>query len=232
MSANVPKGDEDRRGVLRTVGAAGEGSPTHGAGEWLQAAVPVRRLWLVAGGLALLAAVLAAVVLGVSGGGTSVAQPSLYHGSVTVTDEPTRFWQNLDPKSVTFADAEGVEGTTALHVSMNRPRAFFTVLGHTFAAPRDLAATRWLFLEFLGTGKGASYSFILDYNAEHTKSAVYNFVDTSSGWRVIPFDLLAPGQGDPPTSSDPVVSVRLATPAKRNTGDFTVGRITTSRPQQ
>jgi hypothetical protein len=233
MSAVTPPNKRDEARPLRTIedpaaGQTGRAAPQRAA-ELLTRHVTLPVYLLAIAVLALLAMLAALVFTG--GDEQAGSSANLYVGPALVAGEPGGFWENIDGENVTTSVTAGVAGD-ALAVELGEGREFFSVLEHNFAEPTPFAGTRWLFLEFRGTGDGAAYTLLLDSNAEREDSAVYNFVDTSDGWRVLSFDLLTPGEGDAPAAGGaaPLVKLRLTTD-KENAGSFAVGRLSTSQPQ-
>ena len=237
MSAVTPPNERDEARPLRTIeqpastdaGPAATPSAAQRGTQLLTRHVTLPLYLLAIAVLALLAMLAALVFTG--GGDSTTTAAKLYAGPAMVAADPAAFWQNIDAGNVTTSTTAGVAGD-ALAVELGAGREFFSVLEHNFPEPTPFAGTRWLFLEFRGTGEGAAYTIILDSNAERENSAVYNFVDTSDGWRVLSFDLLTPGEGDAPAAGDaaPLVKLRLTTD-KENAGSFAVGRLSTSQPQ-
>lgn len=195
----------------------------------LSTSVSARR-WLLATVATLLVAVGVVVGAGVvAATRTEVAvaeAPALLTGADLVSaGEATTFWTSPSVPAVRLADTEGVDGASAVGVTVAAKRRFFTIVEHDFPKAQDWSKRPWLFLEFRGTASGSVYSISLALAGDRSLS--YDFVDTSAGWSVLAFDLLDPDEGEAPGGSR-VTSVKIASASKNAAASFALGRLSLS----
>jgi hypothetical protein len=200
-------------------------APAKRAARWQLPKAPDLEDPLMLGAIVAAAGVLIAVlalahVFG--GGGSSV---KLYQGVPAVQDDNS-FWRSVDPRVST--KTVGAPGGNAAGANLGQGRASFTALQWTFAKAQTFYGHRWLFVTFKGNATGNAYTFFVDFKPRHANSAGYTIVDTSNAWRAVAMDLTNPDLGKGPFDLRHVISVRMTTDSKDQTGSFDVGRMTLS----
>lgn len=196
-----------------------------------------RRRWTL-GVLVLLIALAAVVVVATRSEPATVAKPVArtasapvyFTGAEVISTVPAKeFWASPSASAIRLASVEGVDGASAVAVTVAPKREFFTIVEHQFPKAQVWSKRPWLFLEFRGKATGAVYSLSIALVGD--RSVSYAFVDTTSGWSVLAFDLSNPDEGKAPGDTR-VTSVRVASPSKDAAATFALGRLSISAPQR
>ena len=160
----------------------------------------------------------------------TASAPVYFTGAEVISTVPAKeFWASPSASAIRLASVEGVDGASAVAVTVAPKREFFTIVEHQFPKAQVWSKRPWLFLEFRGKATGAVYSLSIALVGD--RSVSYAFVDTTSGWSVLAFDLSNPDEGKAPGDTR-VTSVRVASPSKDAAATFALGRLSISAPQR
>jgi hypothetical protein len=157
---------------------------------------------------------------------TPLSAGELESQALDVAPDPNTFWRVLEPDHVR-ATAQG-----GLLLALSPTRHLHTIVEHHFARALDWSGANHLLLRFRGTGTGATYRFVVDFNRVHHRSASLFFTDRRSGWQTASFAGVGIGSTAPERWSH-VTAIRLATDDRTTSGLLEIGalRIATAPPR-
>ena len=117
---------------------------------------------------------------------------------------------------------------TGLALTMVSGRRFHTIVQHSFGRGLDWSGIDHLLLRFKGTGGGARYRLVVDFNREHAGSRSFFFDDRRTGWQIAGFAMSGAMSGRTSPLSH-VVSVRIAMDDRDAAASLELGSLTATR---
>jgi hypothetical protein len=138
-------------------------------------------------------------------------------GGVVLGHQNKPFWQpwghKLQAHEVARHSGEG------LQLRFFGRRQFYTVAQHTFRIPQSWTSHRLLEFPYRGTGSGASYSLLVDFDRDNARFASTRLTDVRTGWQTATLPL-QPGGGN----WSHITSIRVSTQSRAGAGSIELGR--------
>jgi uncharacterized membrane protein len=144
--------------------------------------------------------------------------PYTNSGGVLLGRRDKPFWQRWGHKGVQAHEVKRHSGE-GLQLRFFGRRQFYTVAQHTFRIPQSWASHRLLELRYRGTGSGASYSLLVDFDRDNARFASTRLTDARTGWQTVALPLQQ-GRGN----WSHITSIRISTQSKIGSGSIELGR--------
>ena len=129
------------------------------------------------------------------------------------------FWVAQDPLGISARHVEA-RGQRYDSFRLTGTRRFYTVATHVYPRPQSWAGRSYAVVRYRGTGSGARYDLLVDFNERRTRFASVPLVDGRAGWQTVTVPVKA-GSGN----WKHVVSLRVATKAKDTRGSLELGSV-------
>lgn len=146
------------------------------------------------------------------------AGPYTNGAGVVLGPKAKPFWQPWGHKGLEAHEVDRQSGE-GLQLRFSGRRHFYTVAQHTFRAPQSWTSHRLLEFRYRGTGSGASYSLLVDFDRDNARFASTRMTDVRRGWQTVTLPL-QPGRGN----WSHITSIRISTQSRVGSGSIELGR--------
>ena len=147
---------------------------------------------------------------------------SLGSNSLEVTTSRPGFWRVVGSSRI-----QSESTANAFVVTLAPHRRYHTFVEHIYGRGLNWSGFDHLILRFRGTGNGATYRLVVDFNRAHLGSAAFLFEDRRSGWQTAVFGGLGAVGGGARWSH--VTAIRVAADDRNAPGVLALGSLRASR---